>query len=109
MASLNVADVKSDVVGGAPISVSVRRKVFPPVGDRAAQLVLKDVSFEVAPRSFLVITGPSGCGKSTLLNIMAGLDRDYDGSVDLGPARDRLAFIFQTPRLLPWRTVYENI
>jgi sulfonate transport system ATP-binding protein len=109
MASLNVANVKHDVTGGAPISVSVRRKVFPPVGDRAAQLVLKDVSFEVAPRSFLVITGPSGCGKSTLLNIMAGLDRDYDGSVDLGPATDRLAFIFQTPRLLPWRTVYENI
>lgn len=109
MASLNVANRKIDVTGAAPISVSVHRKVFPPVGDRAAQLVLKDVSFEVAARSFLVITGPSGCGKSTLLNIMAGLDRDYDGSVDLGPARDRLAFIFQTPRLLPWRTVYENI
>ncbi|HML29124.1 MAG TPA: ATP-binding cassette domain-containing protein, partial [Hyphomicrobium sp.] len=63
----------------------------------------------VAPRSFLVITGPSGCGKSTLLNIIAGLDTDYEGSVDLGPAKDRLTFIFQTPRLLPWRTVYENI
>ncbi len=74
-----------------------------------AQLVLKDVSFEVAPRSFLVVTGPSGCGKSTLLNIIAGLDTDYEGSIDLGPAKDRLTFIFQTPRLLPWRTVYENI
>ncbi|CAA2139405.1 ABC transporter ATP-binding protein [Hyphomicrobium sp. ghe19] len=109
MASLNVANREIGVTGAAPISVSIHRKVFPPVGDRAAQLVLKDISFEVAARSFLVITGPSGCGKSTLLNIMAGLDRDYDGSVDLGPARDRLAFIFQTPRLLPWRTVYENI
>jgi sulfonate transport system ATP-binding protein len=94
---------------GAPISVSVRRKIFPAVGEREAQLVLQDVSFEVAPRSFLVITGPSGCGKSTLLNIIAGLDQDFDGKVDLGPAKDRLAFIFQTPRLLPWRTVYENI
>jgi NitT/TauT family transport system ATP-binding protein len=71
--------------------------------------VLKDVAFEVAPRSFLVITGPSGCGKSTLLNIIAGLDRDFAGSIDLGPAKDKLTFIFQTPRLLPWRTVYENI
>ncbi len=98
-----------DANGAAPIRVSVRSKVFPAVGDREAQLVLKDVSFEVAPRSFVVVTGPSGCGKSTLLNIIAGLDRDYQGSVDLGPAKDRLAFIFQTPRLLPWRTVYENI
>jgi len=95
--------------GGASIRISVKRKIFPAVGNREAQVVLSDVSFEVAPRSFLVITGPSGCGKSTLLNIIAGLDTDYDGDVDLGPARDRLAFIFQTPRLLPWRTVYENI
>jgi sulfonate transport system ATP-binding protein len=95
--------------GKAPIHVSVRRKIFPAVGDREAQLVLKDVAFEVAPRSFLVVTGPSGCGKSTLLNIIAGLDTDYEGSIDLGPAKDSLTFIFQTPRLLPWRTVYENI
>lgn len=96
-------------VPSAPIRVEVRSKVFPAVGDRPPQTVLKDVAFEVAPRSFLVITGPSGCGKSTLLNIIAGLDRDFAGSVDLGPARDKLTFIFQTPRLLPWRTVYENI
>ena len=95
--------------GGASIRISVKRKIFPAVGNREAQVVLSDVSFEVAPRSFLVITGPSGCGKSTLLNIIAGLDTDYEGEVDLGPARDRLASIFQTPRLLPWRTVYENI
>ena len=106
---LDLKDKKDKVSGGAPIQVSVRTKIFPPVGDREAQLVLKDISFEVAPRSFVVITVPSGCGKSTLLNIIAGLDRDYDGSIDLGPAADRLAFIFQTPRLLPWRTVYENI
>lgn len=97
------------VNGKLPIRVSVHRKVFPAVGEREAQLVLKDVSFEVEPRSFLVITGPSGCGKSTLLNIIAGLDTDFEGVVDLGPAKDRLTFIFQTPRLLPWRTVYENI
>lgn len=89
--------------------VRVDRKVFPAVGDRAAQVVLSDVAFDVAPRSFVVITGPSGCGKSTLLNIIAGLDRDYQGSVDLGPAGKDMAYIFQTPRLLPWRTVYENM
>ena len=91
------------------IRVAVKRKIFPAVGDREAQLVLQDIAFEVAPRSFLVITGPSGCGKSTLLNIIAGLDRDYEGTIDLGPAKDGVTFIFQTPRLLPWRTLYENI
>jgi NitT/TauT family transport system ATP-binding protein len=103
MAPLNGA--KSD----GTIRVSVKRKVFPAVGDREPQLVLRDVAFDVAPRSFLVITGPSGCGKSTLLNIIAGLDTDYEGAIDLGPAKDQMTFIFQTPRLLPWRTLYENI
>ena len=103
MAPLNGA--KAD---GA-IRVSVKRKMFPAVGDREPQLVLRDVEFEVAPRSFLVVTGPSGCGKSTLLNIIAGLDTDYEGAIDLGPAKDQMTFIFQTPRLLPWRTLYENI
>ena len=103
MAPLNGQDA-----GGA-IRVAVKRKVFPAVGDREAQLVLQDIAFEVAPRSFLVITGPSGCGKPTLLNIIAGLDKDYDGAIDLGPAKDGVTFVFQTPRLLPWRTLYENI
>jgi NitT/TauT family transport system ATP-binding protein len=103
-----MAPLNGQTAGGA-IHVSVKRKIFPAVGDREAQLVLQDIEFEVAPRSFLVITGPSGCGKSTLLNIIAGLDKDYEGSIDLGPAKDGVTFIFQTPRLLPWRTLYENI
>jgi NitT/TauT family transport system ATP-binding protein len=93
----------------ANIRVDVKRKIFPAIGDREAQLVLRDVSFTVAPKEFLVLTGPSGCGKSTLLNIIAGLDKDFDGSIDLGSGRDGMTFIFQAPRLLPWRTVYENI
>lgn len=108
MASVAVPQVSR---GGepAPIKVEVKRKVFPAVGQREAQLVLRDVEFEVAPGSFLILTGPSGCGKSTLLNIIAGLDRDFEGHIELGPARDDLAYIFQSPRLLPWRTVEENI
>lgn len=106
MASL---DETADRTSLQPIHVEVKRKVFPAVGERAAQLVLRDISFEVAPRSFVVLTGPSGCGKSTLLNIIAGLDTDFEGLVDLGPARDRMAYVFQSPRLLPWRTVQQNI
>lgn len=93
-----------------PLSVKIDSKVFPAVGDRPKNLVLKDVTFRVEPRSFVIITGPSGGGKSTLLNIISGLDHDYTGSVDFGGDHDpRIAFVFQSPRLLPWRTVYENI
>lgn len=92
------------------LSVDVKQKRFPAIGLRNELLVLKDIAFQVEPGSFVVITGPSGCGKSTLLNIIAGLDEDYEGTIDLGENGDqRFAYVFQTPRLLPWRTVYENI
>ena len=103
-----MAAVDMSAAAGA-IHIRIGQKIFPPVGDRDEQLVLSNVAFDVEPRSFLVVTGPSGCGKSTLLNIIAGLDTDYDGSIDLGPGKDRMAYVFQSPRLLPWRTVYENI
>jgi len=93
-----------------PLTVQIDEKVFPAVGERPANPVLKDIKFEVEPGSFVIITGPSGGGKSTMLNIIAGLDKDFQGAVDFGGSDDvRLAFVFQSPRLLPWRTVYENI
>jgi NitT/TauT family transport system ATP-binding protein len=93
-----------------PLSVSIERKVFPAVGMRSEIAVLKDINFTVQPGSFVVITGPSGSGKSTMLNIIAGLDKDYEGKIDLGGSGDNgLTYVFQSPRLLPWRTVYENI
>lgn len=102
-------DVATANAQAATVRVAVKRKNFPAIGDREAQLVLKDISFSVDPGEFLILTGPSGCGKSTLLNIIAGLDTDYEGAVDLGANRDHMTFIFQAPRLLPWRTVEENI
>lgn len=106
-----VAQMQRDLAASdaSNIRVVVKRKMFPAIGDREAQLVLRDVSFTVAPKEFVILTGPSGCGKSTLLNIIAGLDKDFEGSIDLGAGRDSMTFIFQAPRLLPWRTVYENI
>jgi len=93
-----------------PLAVRVDNKVFPALGDRAENHVLKNISFKVEPGSFVVITGPSGGGKSTLLNIISGLDKDFEGTIEFGGDHDpRIAFVFQTPRLLPWRTVYENI
>jgi len=92
-----------------PLTVHVDRKVFPAVGGRPENHVLGKIDFEVEPGSFVIITGPSGGGKSTLLNIIAGLDKDFEGAIDFANPDHRMAFVFQTPRLLPWRTVYENI
>ena len=54
------------------------------------------------------LVGPSGCGKTTVLRIIAGLDRDYDGTVQL-PRHGRLGVMFQEPRLLPWARVLSNV
>lgn len=70
--------------------------------------VLGDIAFALASGEVAALVGPSGCGKTTLLRITVGLDRDFDGSVTL-PAHGRLGMVFQEPRLLPWRTVEENV
>jgi NitT/TauT family transport system ATP-binding protein len=69
--------------------------------------VLDGLDLDVAKGSFVALLGPSGCGKSTLLRLVAGLDAPDAGSVTLeGGAR--VAFVFQDPHLLPWRTVLAN-
>jgi len=55
-----------------------------------------------------VLMGPSGCGKTTLLRIVAGLDDRFVGEVRV-PENARIGVMFQEPRLLPWRTVRQNI
>jgi ABC-type nitrate/sulfonate/bicarbonate transport system ATPase subunit len=57
---------------------------------------------------FVCLIGPSGCGKTTLLNIVGGLERDFEGQVR-HPAGQRIGVVFQTPRLLPWLTVLDNV
>ncbi|KEZ52522.1 ABC transporter ATP-binding protein [Metabacillus indicus] len=75
---------------------------------------LKDIQLTVHNGEFITIIGPSGCGKSTLLKIIAGLDTDFTGSVQIageevqGPSIDK-GFIFQEPRLFPWLNVEKNI
>jgi ABC-type nitrate/sulfonate/bicarbonate transport system ATPase subunit len=89
------------------LDVSIKQKSF-----RAAsggQLkVLGELGFSLAGGEVAALVGPSGCGKTTLLRIVAGLDRDFDGSVAL-PAHGTLGMVFQEPRLLPWRTVEQNV
>jgi NitT/TauT family transport system ATP-binding protein len=95
------------------LTIRIREKRFPAVGDSPARLVLKDVTFSAAAGEFVAVTGPSGCGKTTLLNIVAGLDNEYAGEIALpmhsGETRPTVGYVFQNPRLLPWRTVLENV
>jgi NitT/TauT family transport system ATP-binding protein len=70
--------------------------------------VLGEMTFTVRIGEVVALVGPSGCGKTTLLRTIVGLDRAFEGSVTL-PALGRLGMVFQEPRLLPWRTVEQNV
>jgi ABC-type nitrate/sulfonate/bicarbonate transport system ATPase subunit len=70
--------------------------------------VLAPVKFALQSGEVGVLIGPSGCGKSTMLRIILGLDRDYDGRV-ARPPEARIGMVFQEPRLLPWRSVEQNV
>ncbi|HZD17825.1 MAG TPA: ABC transporter ATP-binding protein [Actinomycetota bacterium] len=72
---------------------------------------LQDVSFEVSGHVFVSVVGPSGCGKSTLLNILSGIETPTSGTVAISQdGHDAtIGYVFQAARLLPWRTVMDNL
>jgi NitT/TauT family transport system ATP-binding protein len=82
--------------------------------DFGALRALQDVSMYIESGQFIAVVGKSGCGKSTLLRLIAGLKQPTNGSIEIGgnvvtgPA-DSVGFVFQSPALLPWRTVQGNI
>lgn len=75
---------------------------------------VRDVTTSIPKGEFVCIVGPSGCGKSTLLRMAAGLRRPTSGTVRVGnemvtgPVKS-VGMVFQSPILLPWRTVLDNI
>ncbi|ORU91125.1 MAG: nitrate/sulfonate/bicarbonate ABC transporter ATP-binding protein [Cycloclasticus sp. symbiont of Poecilosclerida sp. N] len=93
------------------LTVDIKRKIYPQNGNKAAFVAIKDLRFELSSNEFVCIVGPSGCGKTTLLNIIAQLDQQFDGVIqwDNNSAEIKSSYVFQTPRLLPWRSVMENI
>ena len=94
------------------VSVDIHEKSYPGHSGARPVTALRNLRACIAPSEFCVITGPSGCGKTTLLNIIAGLDRNFAGALSFEPSdrgAPRIGYVFQSPRLLPWRTVRENV
>jgi NitT/TauT family transport system ATP-binding protein len=75
-------------------------------GPAGQQLVLDDITLDVAPGEFVTLLGASGCGKSTLLNLVAGLDKPTTGTITTD---GRPALMFQEHALFPWLTAGKNI
>lgn len=70
-------------------------------------LVLEDIELEIKDSEFISVLGPSGCGKSTFLNILANLDDDFKGHIEM--PFENISFMFQDDRLLPWLSIKENL
>jgi sulfonate transport system ATP-binding protein len=99
-------------VGGAAVSLRKLVKGF------AEREVLRALSLEIARGMFVSIVGRSGCGKTTLLRILAGLDRHDGGDLSISHGsraapgqgdRPDIRLMFQDARLLPWKSVLDNV
>jgi ABC-type nitrate/sulfonate/bicarbonate transport system ATPase subunit len=97
----------SPVGDRAQLEARIARKSFRTASGQSVP-VIADLSFALEDGETGALIGPSGCGKSTLMRILAGLDRDFEGSVHI-PAHGRVGIVFQEPRLLPWRSVEDNV
>src|SRR5258708_18007988 len=94
---------------GAAIEIAHLTKVY---GNGSAALVaLDDISLRVAPGEFLCIVGPSGCGKSPRLRILAGIEQQTSGGIDVQAAGWAVqnAMVFQDSGLFPWMRVAANV
>lgn len=97
---------------GAKPNISIRHlsKKFNTAGGKF--VAIDNLSLTIPTGSFFTIVGPSGCGKTTLLRILAGLEGDYEGSVEIAssadPSRPVNSMVFQGDSIFPWMTVWDN-
>lgn len=93
------------------IAIDILAKSYPAAHGGSDQQTIADFRLQVTSNQFVCLVGPSGCGKTTLLNMIAGLDKAFSGSIVTDDRRQapKIGYVFQNPRLLPWRTVRHNI
>jgi sulfonate transport system ATP-binding protein len=89
------------------LEVSISRKTLQTASGQTRD-ILRDVAFTLRQGEVCALLGPSGCGKTTLLRIVARLDTAFEGRLVL-PSRNKTGMVFQEPRLLPWRSVAQNL
>jgi NitT/TauT family transport system ATP-binding protein len=97
---------------GPAIEVLSAHKTYP-----NGTVALQPVDLSVAEGEFVTLLGPSGCGKSTLLKMVAGLLEPTDGRLllwrkpvaQLEASGRKMAFVFQSPTLMPWASVQANV
>lgn len=71
-------------------------------------IIFNNFSLKINDNEITTILGPSGCGKTTLLKMISGIDNNFTGNIN-GMDPSKISFIFQEPRLLNWKSVYDNI
>jgi NitT/TauT family transport system ATP-binding protein len=97
-----------DTMAEVMLRLHIERKVFHTAQGELP--VLGNIELTLGVREIVALVGPSGCGKTTLLRIVGGLDTDFQGTIDWDGTRvPRIGTVFQEPRLLPWRTVRQNL
>jgi NitT/TauT family transport system ATP-binding protein len=107
MRNNNVSEVQPNFIDAREVEISFG----------TSSPTLTGITFTVCRGEFVALLGPSGCGKSTLLRLVAGLMKPTSGLLTIGGMSPemarrvdyRVAFVFQEPNLLPWRTVADNI
>lgn len=107
----STADINPNAVIGAEIIIEQLHKFYGSVK------VLEDLDLHIQPGEFLAIVGRSGCGKSTLLRLIADLEQQSYGEIRFKSTRhiregigaDDIRVMFQDPRLLPWRSIEQNV
>jgi NitT/TauT family transport system ATP-binding protein len=78
--------------------------------ENSARTIFSELSFTLSGDESLCLLGPSGCGKTTLLRLLMGLEQPSSGTIHIVPHQgNRMSYVFQEPRLVPWRTCLENV